>query len=234
MGRLLPPFACALAFVVVACGGATPSASPTLSSGEPIPTDTASTLPEPEATATPDLVTELATGAWRRKPVGAPTGFAAAHEAGCRAALPAIGTQPLAVVDLRGEDLLTLVFGDMTAGHACWATLDDPANPLEVRPLDVIAGAPDGIDLSLYEAIDLGGTIRTFAIGRVGPLSEPREVLGDQNPAFVIAGFDDETFVWGAFANSWYAMWWPGVDQSDGVAITNGRNEVLDSTESDG
>jgi hypothetical protein len=58
-------------------------------------------------------------------------------------------------------------------------------------------------------------------------MSQPRQVLGDQVPARVIAQLGDEAFIWGAFDRGWYAMWWPGVDPTESVAVTNGRNEVL-------
>ena len=226
MGRLPRVLLAALVIVPVACGGPVASPAPAAPTDPPVTEGPPATE---EPTATPDLVTSLATGAWRRKPVGAPLGFVSEIEAACRAALPTTRTQPLAVTDLRGEHLATLVFGDMATGSACWATLDAPDTPVEARELTFEPGAPDGIDVVLYEPVEAGGTVRTFLIGRVGPMSEPRPVLGDQNIAQVIAGFDNETFVWGAFANGWYAMWWPGNDHTDGVAATNGRNEVLDS-----
>ena len=150
-------------------------------------------------------------------------------EDGCRASEPGIGELPVAVVDLRGDELVTVVFGDATAGYVCWSLLDSPAAPLEVRALDVAAGPADGIDAVLYEPLQIGEATRVVLIGRVGPLSQPRQVLGDQNPDKVIAQLGDEAFIWAAFDRGWYAMWWPGVDPTQSVAVTNGRNEVLAS-----
>jgi hypothetical protein len=64
---------------------------------------------------------------------------------------------------------------------------------------------------------------------RVGRISQPHQFLGDQVPARVIAQLGSEVFIRAAFDRGWYAMWWPGVDPTESVALTNGRNEVLAS-----
>jgi hypothetical protein len=72
-------------------------------------------------------------------------------------------------------------------------------------------GQPNGIDAALQEPLQLTAATRVVLIGRVGPMSQPRPVL------------------WAAFDRGWYAMWWPGVDPTQSVAVTNRRNEVLAS-----
>jgi hypothetical protein len=182
---------------------------------------------QPTSEPTDELVESLIRGDWRRHPVEPPADLIAALEPGCLNEDPAIGQLPVALVDLRGEELATVVFGDETAGYACSSGLEDPAATPEVRALVVPPVPEDGVEVLVYEVVESPGPTRILLIGRVGPLSQPRPVAGSHIATQVIAGFDDETFVWGSFASGWYAMWWPGVQATDGVAATNARNEVL-------
>jgi hypothetical protein len=72
------------------------------------------------------------------------------------------------------------------------------------------------------------------AIGRVGPISRPRQTLGGAIPDQVVVGLAGEQFVWAAFENGWYATWWPTIEPTIGIAVLNGRNEVLDSVDPEG
>jgi hypothetical protein len=116
-------------------------------------------------------------------------------EDGCRASEPAIAGLLVAVIDLRSDELVTVIFGDATTGYACWSLLGSPEAPLEVRLLEPASGPADGIDAALYEPLQLAAAMRVVLIGRVGPMSQPREVLGDQVPARVIAQLGDEAFI---------------------------------------
>jgi hypothetical protein len=222
-----PALASAVAVAsLAACGG-----DATLSGSEPAPTGPPATAGSSTPAPTEDLVLAIASGPWRQRPVEAGPAFRQPFEDGCRAAEPAIAALSVAVVDIRGGGLVTVVFGDTTSGFVCWSALEAPATPLEVRSLGVVPAAADGIDAILYDHDRVGGASRVVAIGRVGPLSEPRPVLGDQNPARVIAQLGGEEFIWAAFGGGWYSLWWPGVEPTGGIAVTNGRNEVLVSVE---
>jgi hypothetical protein len=148
-----------------------------------------------------------------------------AVEDACRRSEPAIKALPVALADVRGESAVTLVFANGASGYACWSLLSQPADVTVVR-LEAPAKPVDGIDVAHYELIR-GNRERSMVIGRVGPISKPRTSLGGPVPARIVAGFTNETFVWAAYADPWYAMWWPGAELTDGIAIVNGRNEVL-------
>ncbi|HEX4897545.1 MAG TPA: hypothetical protein VFV53_04220 [Candidatus Limnocylindrales bacterium] len=209
---------------LASCGGELTKAP---ARGTPTPGSSATTTPAPRPTD--DLVQSIARGPWRQHPVGATPDLSRRFEDGCRASEAGIGALPVAVVDLRGDELVTVVFGDATAGYVCWSPLDSPEAPLEVRALDVAPDPVDGIDAALYGPLQIGEATRVVLIGRVGPLSQPRQVLGGQVPAEVVAQLGDEAFIWAAFDRGWYVMWWPGVDPTESVAAINGRHEVLAS-----
>jgi hypothetical protein len=222
MRRLVPALLAALC--LAACGGELTQSS---DGGTSSPGTSATTTPTPGPTE--DVVLSIARGPWRQHPVGATPELSRPFEDGCRASEPAIAGLPVAVIDLRGDELVTVIFGDATTRYACWSLLDSPEAALEVRLLEPASGPADGIDAALYEPLQLAAATRVVLVGRVGPMSQPRQVLGDQIPARVIAQLGDEAFIWAAFDRGWYAMWWPGVDPTESVAVTNGRNEVLAS-----
>lgn len=223
LGRLV--FATA-AILLSSCSLA-PTVSP-VPSTEPAGTSTAS--PPPAASVDPILA--IATGPWRRQPVRPPPGMTDPVEAACRAAEPRIGSLPVAVADVRGQSQVTLVFADGPSGYACWSALDHP-DAARVVVLKPPAKPVDGIDVAFYELVPGPGGERSLIVGRLGPVSKPHKTLGGPIPARIIAGFTNETFVWAAYADPWYAMWWPGAEASDGIAITNSRNEVITSVQAD-
>jgi hypothetical protein len=207
---------------LAACGG---ESSPPASGTEPgRPT---ATVDAASPAATDDLVVSIARGPWRQRPVEVSLEFSQPFEAGCRVAEPGIAELPVAVVDVRGGGLVTIVFGEAMVGVVCWSPLESPEAPLEIRSLGVAAAPVDGIDPRLYDRDQIGGDARVVAIGRIGPLSKPRPVLGDQVPAKAIAQLSGEAFIWAAFDGGWYSLWWPGVESTGGITATNGRNEVL-------
>jgi hypothetical protein len=216
------------ALVLAACGGTAspvPSGTPRETLG-PLITQEPPTDAPPTVAPSDDLVTGLAKGPWRRKPVAAPPSFWSAAAASCRVGNDFLDDLQPVVVDVRGEERLTIVYAGAAGAAVCWTGIGSLAGSAALMRLEVPATAADGIDVRYYGPPP-GETSSTLAIGRLGPMSQPANVLGDQNVASVIAGFDDETFVWAAFANSWYAMWWPSTDPTDGIATVNGRNEVL-------
>jgi hypothetical protein len=174
----------------------------------------------PGATRTPavDLVMAAAIGPWRSQPLPPDRAFSAPFEASCRVAEPAIASLPMAVVDLRGASLLTIVFADASTAYVCWIAIESPDKPEAIRRLEVPSTtlADDDIDLLLYASTTRAGMEATWVIGRLG-----------STPRFVITGFPDESYVFGAHAGGWYAMWWPGTGETDNVAATDGRHVVL-------
>lgn len=201
-----------LAFAVVTgCGEATPSpsASPR---GTP-----ATAAPSPS-----DFAAEAAIGAWRPRPLPAPRGFADRVDVDCRAAEPAIGERTRVVVDLRGRNRLILIFANSSSAFACYAPADATlASEVTAFPLDVPAEpiGESAIDVVRYEVVQgEGEEAYSVLIGRVGLLAYR-----------VLAGFADESEVEGAKGGGWYAMWWPGPTQFDGVGAVDQRNLVMGS-----
>jgi len=176
----------------------------------------------------------LALGPWRSHPIPTTADGIASLEAACRKAEPGIGDLPLAVADLRGVRLATLVFGDASHGYACRTDVENPSPPIGVLALPVPDIPADGIDTAWYGSIDDPDASRMIAIGRVAPISQPRVTLGSSTPANVVAGLDGERFVWATYANGWYALWWPTIEPVLDIAVLNSRNEVLDSVEPEG
>lgn len=214
--RLLAGLA-ALAICLAACDAGSPA--PGASSGpggSPVPTRVA------QASQPSDPATAAATGPWRRVPFVVDASFGAQQEAGCRNGVVAIPTALARVLtDVRGEGRVLMLFASSTKAFLCVTSIDDPAHPVDVESLTVPAKAiaADGIDLVSYAETGSGsGTIVT-AVGRVGP-----------TPTAVIAGFVDQTFVFGAMGGGWYSMWWPVTVACDGISSVNNAHIVLDNT----
>jgi hypothetical protein len=209
----------ALALVLAACDSAVgpiTSGPVTRASDVPLPTRVGQASSQP---GDPNIA--AATGPWRRVPFPADPGFTAAQEAGCRNGPVAIGSSAARVVtDVRGGGRILLVFVATTKAYLCVASFDDPAHPVDVETLAVpsTALAPDGIDLVFYTEVGSGASTIAYAVGRVGP-----------EPKAVIAGFVDQTFVFGATGGGWYSMWWPVTIACDGISAVNQAHIVLDN-----
>ena len=65
-----------------------------------------------------------------------------------------------------------------------------------------------------------GEPVRTLLVGRVGAIA-----------GLVIAGFDDETYIFGSLGGGWYAMWWPGTAAMAAVSATTSGHVVLSDAE---
>ena len=129
------------------------------------------------------------------------------------------GTLPVAVVDARGMGRVTVVFADDARWSACLATIDADGNVAVTtagQPGDQAVGpvGDDEITIAALEVLDdLDAAQRSLLIGRVG-----------KNAFGTVAGFDDETYVDGSYANGWYTLWWPGNVEAAAVsAIDRGR-----------
>ena len=180
--------------------------------------------------ATPPPASQIAVdnslGAWRSGPVTLVPTIQDDVVDACRAAPVSglgagdgPGDLPVAVVDARGMGQVTVVFADDERWAACLATIDadgtvmvsaagQPGDPA-VEPV-----GDDEIAISSIEVLDdLDAAQRSLLIGRVG-----------KNAFGTVAGFDDETYVDGSYANGWYTLWWPGNVEAAAVsAIDRGR-----------
>ena len=216
----------ALAVVVVACDEAviedllTPSPSPAASR-----IDAASPPPASQVAIDNSL------GDWRSGPITLDPTVQEAVVDACRM-VPAPGfgdgerngpgSLPVAVVDARGMGRVTVVFADGERWAACLATIDADGNVTVTgagQSGDPVA-EPVGeneIAISTIDVLDdLDGAQRSLLIGRVG-----------KNAFGTVAGFDDETYVDGSFANGWYTLWWPGNVEAAAVsAIDRARVSI--------
>lgn len=189
-----------------------PTPGPGQASGEP--------TERPIATVPGDPALAAALGPWRRVPFQADPAFGAPFAAACRSADASIGAAPVKVVDVRGRGWITVLFASDTAAFLCRTTIDDPTHPLEVRAITVPGGtiAGDQIDLVLWTEVRIAPETITYAVGRVGP-----------DPAEVIGGFVDQTFVFATHANGWWVAWWPPQAASDGFAAVDHSHIVLNN-----
>ena len=208
--------AIALAATLAACDASTGSGQPSQDQATSTPTE------QPIATIPTDPTLAAALGAWRRVPFKADPAFGAPFADGCRAAEPTIGTTPVAVVDIRGRGWITVLFASDTAAYLCRTTVADPGHPLEVRAVAVPSGTISGdqIDLALWTTVRISPETITYAVGRVGP-----------DPAEVIGGFIDQTFVFATHASGWWVAWWPPQAASDGFAAVDHGHVVLNNVE---
>jgi len=174
----------------------------------------------PIATVPADPALAAAIGPWRRVPFKADEAFGAPYVAACAAAEPKIGRMPVAVVDVRGSGWIAVLFAGAKAAYLCRTTVDDPSHPLEIRPIVVPAGTITGteIDLALWTSVQVATERATYAVGRVGP-----------DPADVIGGFVDQSFVFATHANGWWVAWWPPQPDSDGFAAVDRGHVVLNN-----
>ena len=190
----------------------TPTPDPGRTGGEP--TDA------PIATVPGDPALAAAIGPWRRVPYQADAAFGAAFAQACRSADASIGATPVKVVDVRGRGWITVLFASDSAAFLCRTTVDDPTHPVEVRAVAVPSGtvSADQIDLALWTQVRIAPETITYAVGRVGP--EPAEVIG---------GFVDQTFVFATHQNGWWVAWWPPQAASDGFAAVDRSHIVLNN-----
>jgi len=204
-----------VASVLLGCGPAAPAASNLATS----PTETSGAVPSAtEPGEAVDPVQAMAVGAWRAIPVDVSRAFSAPFEAGCRAAEPGLAGLFAALVDVRGANAVDIVFVRDREAYLCRARVDAPATPEAITKLAVAAAAlpEDGIDVALYTLVGNGDSARTILVGRVGTAA-----------AHVIAGFDDESYIFGAQSGGWYAMWWPGTALMAAVSSTDKAHIVL-------
>jgi hypothetical protein len=184
---------------IVACdAAASPSPSSTSRSSGETPRSSA----EATGTAATDPVVAAAGGAWRPAPypIGARRDVVEPAVAACRASAPDLADADPALMDVRGEGRVVLLFADDATTVACLATVDDraPAITELLTPPDAPL-ADAGIDVQVYRSAETeDGGVLTWAVGRVGRAGMT-----------VSASFDDESYVDATKAAGWWAMWWP-------------------------
>ena len=203
---------------VAACGPTVPSPSPTMA---------------PESDAPPpsvDTGLSVLTGPWRPAPVEVDPGLVTAIESVCKnQADPALEASlenvPVALVDARGDSLVSLILADDHVAFECRVKVENlggvPTTTILVPPTrlvpDATVPAEDGsIRVISHNRVDEDTGARSILIGRVG-----------SDAAGVIAGFPDESEVEASMAGGWYAAWWPGVVEPNAIAAVDRQNVAI-------
>ena len=211
--RIRPASLAAALFAAAACG-------PTVSSPPPTP---------PESAAPPSVDGGLAvlTGPWRPAPVQVDPNLVTAIEFVCKnPADPALKATlenvPVALVDARGDSLVSLILADEPVAFECRVKIENlggvPTATILVPPTrlapDSTLPAEDGsIRVVSHNRVDEDTGSRTILIGRVGS-----DAFG------VLAGFPDESEVEASKADGWYYAWWPGVMEPNAIAAVDRQN----------
>ncbi len=129
-----------------------------------------------------------------------------------RRADDAVGDEPLAVLDARGEGLATLVFTGGALAVICRAAVDGAGAVSRRGPGDRRGGegwpAAPGPDAGHPRP---GGPARAARV----PARSSWGRWGDGVHS-VAVNFDDATWSTAAKANGWYAIWWPGTEKALG------------------
>ena len=207
--------------VVAAC---TPRAVvPT--TAEPGTTDGAGS---PEASF--DGSTVLLTDPWRPAPLSVDEILVTAIEFVCKkpadpSLKAAIENVPVALVDARGDSLVSLILADDNVAFECrvrvenlggvpTATILEPPSRLVPDATDPIED--DAIRIVSHNRVDEDTGSRTIAFGRVGSAADK-----------VMVVFDDQSEVQASMDNGWFLAWWPGVNQVGAIAAVDRRSVVI-------
>jgi hypothetical protein len=165
----------------------------------------ASGVPGPSATIGDPLG-----GPWRATPIVVDDAHVAIASDACAAkARVDLGETdanlPTAVVDARGEGLVTVFMADDLNAIECLARFDttgtsatvDSVAGLSVTTLDPVDGSAITVSSVVRQSDRSGG--RTVAFGRIGP-----------DPTAARIGLPDGSAVVASTAQGWWAAWWPG------------------------
>ena len=197
----------------------------------PTPTTVEPNAVEP-TTAPPSVDAGLAnvTGPWRSTPVQLEPSLVTAIEFVCKnqadpALKASIEDVPVALVDARGDSLVSLILADEHRAFECRVKVENlggvPTTTILVPPtrLDPAATLPteDGsIRVINHNRVDEDTGARTILIGRVG-----------SGAPGVIVGFQDGSEIEAAVADGWYAAWWPDVNEPSSIAAVDGKNVAI-------
>ena len=133
---------------------------------------------------------------------------------------------PTALVDARGERLVTAIMADDLNAIECLARLDEAGTTAtvdSVARLSMVAVAP--VDKSaitvasaIHETDQEGG--RTVAFGRIGPDGDGVEV-----------GFADKSAVLASIDQGWWAIWWPRDVLASSYSAIDNHDVIIGSAE---
>ncbi len=221
-------FAAAVPILAAACG-ALPFASPTDTSGVPLGPD-GTAVPGGNDSAPPNAAgaADQIAGVWRRAPIQLADSQVAVVSDACAAkARQSLGDDvadlPTAVVDARGNGIVTAVFSDDAQAMVCYARLDGAGNAM-VDGVDGLATTSfepqDGSAVTVSELTRLDDPPgeRTLAFGRVGP-----------DPVQVKLKFPDDSTLVTSSDNGWWLTWWPGTQRPNAIAGVDTHSVALGS-----
>jgi len=177
---------------------------------------------EPTTDPTADLF-----GPWRPVPIPlADSQVAVVSDACAAAARDQLGDAeadlPTAVVDARGEGLVTAILSDGDRSIDCVAHFDgsgtvvavDSIDRLSVATTDAVEGS--GVSIVELQVIDDAAGQRTIAFGRIGPGAD----------GVIVPGVQDVRASSGA---SWWATCWSGKSPASSLGSVNQAGTVLTS-----
>ena len=160
-------------------------------------------------------------GPWRVSPILVDDAhIAIASDACATAAREQLGeveaNLPTAMVDARGEHLVTVIMADDLNAIECLAHLDESGASATVDSVDRLSAtavAPvDGVNISVANVVheaDLPGG-RTVAFGRLGPIAADATV-----------GFGDNSVNLASKGDGWWAIWWPGTVRANSFSAVD-------------
>jgi hypothetical protein len=193
--------------------------------GPAVPTPSAPEPAEASEVRSPAVDDAVAMfGPWRAAPIALSDELTATLTTACldeaRAQLNVVDEIPVAVVDVRGEGLATVILADEHVAVVCDGSIDPTTAALSLeQPVSYLAPdalgpiEDDQIEIVAYARDDASGAPRKQLIGRVGGQAVE-----------VIATLDDESEVNAAKSNGWFSAWWPGVGDAANIAAVDRQN----------
>jgi hypothetical protein len=129
---------------------------------------------------------------------------------------------PTALVDSRGEGLVTVIMADDLNAIECLARFDptgttatvDSVAGLSVTTLDPVDGSAITVSSVVRESDGSGG--RTMSFGRIGP-----------DAAAARIGLPDGSAVVASTAEGWWSAWWPGTTLASAYTAVDDHAAVV-------
>ncbi|HEX5015941.1 MAG TPA: hypothetical protein VFV72_17475 [Candidatus Limnocylindrales bacterium] len=196
---------------------------------------------EPPESASPaasaDSATALLADPWRPAPLPVDANLVTAIEFACKSPADpslkaAMENVPVALVDARGDSLVSLILADEHLAFECRvrvenlggvpsATIIEPPSRLVPDATDPIEA--DAIRIVSHNRVDEDTGSRTIAFGRVG---------SDADKVMVV--FDDQTEVEASKDHGWFMAWWPGVNSVGAIVAVDRRSVAINGVEEPG
>ena len=181
-----------------------------------------------------DNATALLGGPWRPAPLPVDENLVAAIEFICKnpadpSLKAAIENVPVAVVDARGDSLVSLILADDDVAFECRVRVENlggvPTATIIEPPSRLVPDATnpiedDAIRIVSHNRVDEDFGSRTIAFGRVGIDADHVQV-----------GFDDDTEVRASMDNGYFYAWWPGVNQVGAIVAVDRRSVAMNGVE---